>query len=460
MARPLSRIFMFVLIIFLAGLAAGFIYIWPHLESSPPEISLDKPIKYLGREQRVYVKISDQGQGLAWVRVTMEQAGKRGVIINQEFDTPGAPLASLKLMVKPLQLGMSQGPAILVVEAADRSWRGWMKGNRSRREFKVQVDTTPPRVNSLTQVVRISRGGSGLALYTVDESEARHGVRVGKKFFLGVAPWPDRPNTKLCYFAYGDDLAKGQKIELWAMDLAGNEAIASLNTRLRWKRFKSDNINLSQNVLKRIAARFSGIMPKNRATPLAQFMWVNQDLRRDNHQVIEEASRQSQPYQLWRKAFSRPLGAPKAGYGDRRTYFYKGKVVSKGVHLGTDTAHTERSPVKAAARGIVRFAANLGIYGNCVILSHGQGLATLYGHLSSMAVKLGDEVQRGQDVGRSGATGLALGDHLHFSVLVQGVFVNPTEWWDSHWVRDNVLLRFKEGGLPLPLPPGEAQPDS
>ncbi len=460
MARPLSRIFLIVFLIILAGLVAGFIYVWPRLEGSPPEISLDKPLKYLGREQRVYLKISDSGRGLAWVRVTMEQKGKQGVIINQEFEAPGVPLASLKLMVKPLQLGMNQGPATLVVEAADRSWRRWLKGNRSRREFPVQVDTTPPRISSLTQMVRIRRGGSGLAVYLVDEPQARHGVRVGKKFYLGVSPWPDKPNTKLCYFAYGEDQAKGQKIELWAMDVAGNAAAAALNTRVHWKRFKSDNIKLSDRTLRKIAARFDGVIPQNRTSLLAKFIWINQDLRQENHQVIEEASRQSQPYQLWRKTFARSVGAPKAGYGDRRTFFYKGKEVSKGVHLGADTAHTEKSPVKASARGIVRLAAKVGIYGNCVILSHGQGLATLYAHLSSMAVKVGDEVQRGQDLGRSGATGLALGDHLHFSVLVQGVYVNPTEWWDPRWVRDNVLSRFKEAGLPLPLPPGETQPGS
>ena len=125
------------------------------------------------------------------------------------------------------------------------------------------------------------------------------------------------------------------------------------------------------------------------------------------------------------------------------------------MHLGQDLAHTEHSPVKAAARGIVRYAAKRGIYGNCVILSHGQGLTSLYGHLSELRVKPGDEVKRGQVIGLSGMTGLALGDHLHFSILVGGVFVNPTEWWDSHWVQDNVLLRFSEAGLSQPLPPAQ-----
>ncbi|RJX36558.1 MAG: M23 family metallopeptidase [Desulfarculus sp.] len=455
-----SRLPLIILVLVLAVLAAGFFYIWPRLEGQAPEIALDKPVTHLGRSQRVYLRVSDQGRGLAWVRVTLEQQTKRGMIFNQQFDTPAPPIASLKLMINPLEHGMSQGPATLVVEAGDRSWRNWMNGNVARREFKVQVDTAPPRLGSLTQVLHLNRGGTGLALYTVNEADARHGVQVGQKVFLGYAPWPDKPNTKLCYFAYGTGLPANQKVEVWAMDPAGNAAVLPLNVRLRWKNYRQDKITLSEDLMQKVAMRFPDLIPADRTTPLARFIWVNEDLRTKDHQQIEAAANHSQQYQLWRKAFERPLGAPKAGFGDQRTYAYLGREVSKSVHLGADLAHTERSPVQAAARGIVRYAANLGIYGNCVILSHGQGLATLYGHLSQIDVQPGEEVKRGQTIGRSGATGLALGDHLHFSVLVQGVFVNPAEWWDPHWIQDNVLLRFKDAGLPLPLPPGETQSGS
>lgn len=459
MARR-SRLPLIILILVLAALAAGFFYLWPRLEGQAPQITLDKPLTHLGRSQRIYLRVSDPGRGLAWVRVTLVQKDKQGIVLNQEFEAPGAPTASLKLMVNPLEYGLRQGPATLVVEAADRSWRNWLGGNLARREFKVQVDTTPPRVSSLTQIVRLNRGGTGLAVYMVNEPEAKHGVRVGDRVFVGYAPWPDRPNTKLCYFAYPDDQPPGLNIDLWALDPAGNAAVTPLNVRLRWKRFKRSKITLSQDTLQKVAARFQDQIPPDRTTPLARFIWVNQDLRQEDHRRVAAAASQGQPYQLWRRSFLRPLGAPMAGYGDRRTYIFEGQEISKSVHLGMDLAHTEKSPVKAAARGIVRYAANLGIYGNAVILSHGQGLASLYGHMSQIGVKVGDEVRRDQILGRSGATGLALGDHLHFSVLVQGVFVNPSEWWDPHWLQDNVLLRFREAGLPQPLPPGETQPGS
>ena len=125
-------------------------------------------------------------------------------------------------------------------------------------------------------------------------------------------------------------------------------------------------------------------------------------------------------------------------YGEQRAYFLEGQRISEAVHLGYDLASTARAPVTAAAAGRVAYAGKLGIYGKCVLIDHGLGLTTLYGHLSSLDVKAEERVTRGQQLGRSGATGLAGGDHLHFSVLVGDVYVDPIEWWDAEWVRTHV----------------------
>ena len=111
-------------------------------------------------------------------------------------------------------------------------------------------------------------------------------------------------------------------------------------------------------------------------------------------------------------------------FADHRTYFYENKEIDQQVHLGFDLAVTSAVPVVAANKGRVVNADFLGIYGNCVILDHGMGVQSLYAHLSSIDVKVGDTVEKGQTLGRSGMTGLAGGDHLHFTMLVNGHPVN------------------------------------
>jgi murein DD-endopeptidase MepM/ murein hydrolase activator NlpD len=103
---------------------------------------------------------------------------------------------------------------------------------------------------------------------------------------------------------------------------------------------------------------------------------------------------------------------------------------------------TKHIPVVAANDGKVIYAGDLGIYGNCVVLDHGYGLQSIYAHLSQIGVTSGDLVKKHQPIGNSGATGLAGGDHLHYSMQVDGVQVNPIEWWDGKWIRDRILSKL------------------
>jgi len=132
-----------------------------------------------------------------------------------------------------------------------------------------------------------------------------------------------------------------------------------------------------------------------------------------------------------------------ASFAQDRTYYYNGRQVDRQVHWGVDLASLAQSPVPTANSGIVVFAGSLGIYGNAVIIDHGCGLFSMYSHLSKLEAEVKREVKKGDSLGRTGATGMAGGDHLHYAMMVQGVFVNPLEWWDDHWIRDNVDLKMK-----------------
>jgi murein DD-endopeptidase MepM/ murein hydrolase activator NlpD len=447
-----------VLIIFailLLIVAGAVVFFWPYLEGQEPQITVNPAPTNLGRQNALELKVTDQGLGLAWVKVTLIQQGKEKVVLQKDFPTPrmekgGQTEFSQKLVVEPLKLGLAQGEATFVVEARDRSFSNFLHGNLARLEYASNIDTVPPRIGVQSRNIYLNRGGTAMVIYQVSPDANEHGVSVGGQSFRGYKPWPDKPDYAACYFAFADDMKKNAPIIAWARDPAGNQAKASLNVHLRWKRYRQDKINLSDRLIKALAPRFMAQAPPNLKGDVAVFLWVNSKLREINHQKIQSVCAQSQPKELWQKTFLRPMGKPMSGFGDRRTYFYNDKEVSKAVHRGVDLADVANSPIPAVAAGKVLFSAMLGIYGNCVILDHGMGVHSLYGHLSTLDVQPGQEVKRGQKLGASGATGLALGDHLHFSVVVGGVFVNPAEWWDPHWIADNLTLRYSEAGLKRP----------
>ena len=242
-------------------------------------------------------------------------------------------------------------------------------------------------------------------------------------------------------------------IVAFARDEAGNQTKASFIDQVFPKPFKKSRIQIDDGFINRVVPAILEHSPELKMTApadsspemLAAFLKVNGELRRLNAQEIAALSKKTSPERQWQERFVQ-LGNSQveASFADHRTYIYKDKEVDQQTHLGFDLAVTAHVPVAAANNGTVLLAKWLGIYGNCVIIDHGMGVQSLYGHLQSFDVKEGDKVTRGQTVGRSDSTGLAGGDHLHFTLLVGGQMVNPVEWWDSHWIEDRVERKLKE----------------
>ena len=151
-------------------------------------------------------------------------------------------------------------------------------------------------------------------------------------------------------------------------------------------------------------------------------------------------------------------GTRESYFADKRSYIYNGRKVDEQVHLGYDLAQTQNTPVKAANSGKVIYADRLGLYGNCVIIDHGYSLQSLYGHMSKILVKVGDSISKEQQIGVSGATGMAFGDHVHFSMMIAGTQVDPKEWWDEHWINDRILSKIGPGAKNAPGGSNAASP--
>ncbi|HKI85390.1 MAG TPA: M23 family metallopeptidase, partial [Thermoanaerobaculia bacterium] len=208
---------------------------------------------------------------------------------------------------------------------------------------------------------------------------------------------------------------------------------------------REDTIHITDAFLARAVPAILAHTPglEDRGSLLENFLEINGALRKSEAEDLRGLAKKSTPAFLWHRPFERlPRAAAKSSFADHRTYVYKGKVIDHQYHLGIDLASVERAPIPAANDGIVLMARYFGIYGNAVVIDHGYGLMSLYGHLSSFAVKEGDHVRRGQVIGQTGETGLAGGDHLHFTMLLDGVPVKPHEWWDPHWIHDRVASKL------------------
>jgi murein DD-endopeptidase MepM/ murein hydrolase activator NlpD len=234
----------------------------------------------------------------------------------------------------------------------------------------------------------------------------------------------------------------------YAKDEAGNSSRGDFDRLTFPKPFKKSRIPLDDKFLERVVPAIlettTEVNPQG--STLEKFLVINGELRRKNAETIANYSKSSAPEILWGGAVFHPFTntAVEAAFADQRTYIYKDKDVDRQTHLGFDLARVVNSPIVAANRGKVVHASPLGIYGNCVILDHGMGVQSLYAHLSSIGVKVGDVVEKEKELGKSGMTGLAGGDHLHFTMLVNGQMVNPVEWWDSHWIQDRIIRKLRE----------------
>lgn len=267
------------------------------------------------------------------------------------------------------------------------------------------------------------------------------GVKVGDLFFPGFR----QPNGDYyCFFAFPHFLTVQQYApDIMAEDMAGNVTSSRLAFRPIDKQFRHDNIPLSDNFLNSKMPDFQADFP-DATSMLDLFLKVNSVMRKSNEEKLLEVGRNTASNMLWKGEFLRlPNSANRAGFADHRSYIYGGRVVDEQTHLGLDLASLAMAPIPAANSGRVVFAGNLGIYGQLVIVDHGLGLMSLYSHMSEIAVNVGTEVKKGDILGRTGTTGMAGGDHLHFGMLVSGVQVQPIEWLDSHWIKDNVIDRLE-----------------
>ncbi len=340
--------------------------------------------------------------------------------------------------------GLKQGELEIQITAVDQA-NIFIFDHSTSSQRNLRYDSHPPQLAVLSQQHYIRQGGSEAILYRISPDAKASGVLVGGNSFTGY-PAPGAPaDNRICIFALSYDQPVDTPMFLWAEDQAGNRAQINFWKKVFPTAFRKREMPIAdsfmQAVVPEILAHTDEISEK--PSLIESYLEINRKLRKLNNDQISQLGRQSAPRKLWSKPFIQLTNSQvEAVFADQRTYFYNGKQVDQQTHLGFDLATSAQNPVEASNDGIVVYADYLGIYGNCVIVDHGLGLQSLYGHLSSIDVQKGQQVTAGQTLGRTGQTGLAGGDHLHFSLTLQGIQVNPVEWWDAKWVELHVLAKL------------------
>ena len=429
-------------------------FLMVRLEGQPPTLELDLVSPFIGASQELSIAVSDTKSGLRGLWVGLLKDGKEVVLHATDFPSAGLlkggslKETSIKVPVAPSKLGFSDGEAILRMVVHDYSWRDWWKGNKTYLEKTVVIDTQPPEIEVLSRAHNINQGGAGLVIFRTSENCSQSGVQVGDKFFPGHGGFFADPLVYLSFIALGYQQGRDTDMRIRAVDRAGNSTESSFYYHIRRKVFRKDKINISDGFLNRKIPEFSSQISQDASkSPVDKFLEINRDLRRANFQEIALACQNPDQKMYWQGRFLRlPKSATRARFADHRTYYYKGSQIDRQVHLGIDLASVANSTVPAGNAGVVAFVSasgGLGIYGKTVILDHGYGLFSMYSHLSQIAVQVGDRVARGDKLGRTGSTGMAGGDHLHFSILINDTFVNPVEWWDRKWIQNNVTSKIE-----------------
>ena len=429
-----------VLITVLIVVGALYVYFAETFERNAPRISLENN-GYWNLKKPLNITIDDTS-GIKMYRVTLKTSSDEKSLEYEQFITPEK---SLNIEVKPPRgtHSMKEKSIQIIVEAQDGSKWNLLNGNTTKKVFELTVDKRKPQLNIVSNSYKISRGGSALVIFKVSDENLEE-IYIQSNNNKRFKPQPFYKEGYYISLVAWSVVDSSFKATIVAKDSAGNVSKSYIPFYLKQKNYKVSRIKLSDKFLKgKIAELAEEFVETEGVTEsLEQFKIINEDVRAKNEILIHEITSKVEDEQIdtfnMNKMYPLKNAQVVATFGDHRKYSYKGSYISESYHLGLDLASNAMADIKPQNSGEVVYNDFNGLYGNMPIIHHGLGLYTLYGHCSSSQVNSGDSVNKNATIAKTGKSGYAMGDHLHFGVLVQGIEVRPQEWMDKQWIKLNI----------------------
>ena len=410
--------------------------------SATPVLDIPASVTFLGQATPITVHVHDP-RGVRSVTASVEQNGAKYRIWDAPQPSTAADNAYTFSAGVKTTPQLQNGNATLVLEATSND----LLHKSVRLERPVTVVTQPPSISVDADQHYLYLGMADLATFNVSGVWTEAGVRVGDQVFRAW-PMPGGKPGLFSLFAFAWNMPASTVPVVYASNGAGNDVTGSMVIQFPKKeqpKYTTHDLQVSDAFMQKV---INELDPNGSSDPVVRFVKINTEMRRANNKTLSDLRLKTADKFLWSQTFTRQSHSQaEATFADVRNYIYRGKKIDRQVHLGYDLAVTQHIGVEASNDGRVVYAAPLGIYGNCIVVDHGYGLQTIYGHLSQITVHEGDMVKQGQVMGLSGQTGMAGGDHIHFAMQLDGIQIDPKEWWDPHWIKDHIAKRVELPGF-------------
>ena len=430
------------LVIILIIASGAFVFLSPIFEKNSPKISLNDDI-FWNLKSPLKINFSDDTEIKSYSVTYIDD--KNEIKLDTKVLDSSKGSIDLNILAPKLERTYQPQNVLLKVEVFDTSKWNFFRGNKLTKEIKVKVDRKRPIANIINNSYLIRQGGSAVVIVEVkDENLKDLYISFNNEERFELIPFY-KENFYMAIIAWPINIETFKRVNLVATDKAKNKTVTKVPLYIKNLKVKIDKLKISDNFINKVSKNVLSKSGYDLPTSQAEiFVKENRDLRARNVKKIKDETRKNMNMDFVSKfnlkVFKQLRGSKEfAGFGERRHYLYKGNKIDEAWHLGMDWASIKKAKIYTANDGKVIFKDYLGIYGNSLIIDHNYGVASLYAHTSRSNVELNDKVNAGKQIANTGSTGAVFGDHLHFGVLVQGIEVNPTEWMDRYWLRENII---------------------